>query len=142
MDVEALRTEVAKRHGLLLGRDDPIFVAVTLHELVLDDFLRRAQIAAEEVERRASGGYARSIEDAKRGAEKLVVGAAAYFAEEVRRGAAQAQMLIDASLRGKLEAITTATDTARNACRIALLASGVAAAATLVALGMIIGGMR
>lgn len=142
MDVETLRAEIAKRHGTLLGREDPIFVTVTLNELVIEDFFRRAQVAAEEVERRAAGGYARSIEDAKRGAESLVVGAATYFAQEVRRAAGQAEASIDASLRGKLEAIAAAADTARNACKIALVASGVAAAATLVALGMIVGGMR
>ena len=55
IDVEAIRAEVLRKHNLALGRDDPIFATVILHEMVLGAFLERAEAASLEHERRAAG---------------------------------------------------------------------------------------
>jgi len=41
LDIERLIGEVARRHDLLLSRDDPIFVSVTLNEQILAEALAR-----------------------------------------------------------------------------------------------------
>ena len=39
IDVSELIGEVAKRHGIALGKDDPAFAIVTIHRLVLEKFV-------------------------------------------------------------------------------------------------------
>ncbi len=58
IDVTDLIGEVAKRHGIALGKDDPAFAIVTLNRLVLQSFLdevvHRVGIAVADFEEAAT----------------------------------------------------------------------------------------
>lgn len=96
IDVEAIRAEVLRKHNLALGRDDPIFATVTLHEMVLGAFLERAEAASLEHEKRAAGLMAQEVEVVKRSAESMIAGAAKYLAQEVQSASVAARKeLID-----------------------------------------------
>jgi hypothetical protein len=49
LTTEELRTEVYKRHHKRLGADDPIFMTVTINELLLADYLEQCR-AMQEVQ--------------------------------------------------------------------------------------------
>lgn len=42
MDKKTILDEIAKRHHLILDSNDPIFAVVTANEIILDDFLSKA----------------------------------------------------------------------------------------------------
>ena len=50
LEIEELIATVARRHKALLSADDPIFMTVTLHELLLDRALKKlaASVAASQ----------------------------------------------------------------------------------------------
>jgi hypothetical protein len=47
LTTEELRAEVYKRHQKRLGLDDPIFMTVTMHELLLADYLEQCRAMQE-----------------------------------------------------------------------------------------------
>jgi hypothetical protein len=77
--MEQLIGEVARTHGLLLSRDDPVLVSVTLNEQILN--LEQAKLEIGELS-------ANQTEAAKTIAEQLITAAAGYIADEVRAAAA------------------------------------------------------
>lgn len=54
MDVQQLIGEVARRHNVLVTPEDPIFVAVTLNELLLAQHVQELQAAVEAATRAAA----------------------------------------------------------------------------------------
>lgn len=87
LDIETVRLEIARRHNLLLGKDDPILATVTLNELVIGHFLDRAETGAAETERRGAQRMAQEVAAVKSAAETLIGGASRYIADEVRKAA-------------------------------------------------------
>lgn len=127
--------EVARRHNLLLNKDDPILAAVTLNELVLSSYLARMEQAAGDAERQAAGRVAQEVGAVKAIAERMIVGASTYFADEVRKVADQLIATVDAKLKA-------AQDTARaveEAKRPAQWAAAAAIVAAVLAIGMALG---
>jgi hypothetical protein len=50
MNVQDLIGEVAKRHNVLVDPQDPVFVAVTLNELLLAEHVQKVQVALDRAE--------------------------------------------------------------------------------------------
>jgi hypothetical protein len=140
IDFETLRLEVAKRHNLLLDKSDPILAAVTLNELVLAEFLERSTAVSEEWERRGAALMAQEVATVKSAAERMIVGAAAFFASEVRKASEGAELSIAGALKQRLEAAVAAAERAEAAKRPALWAAALSLAATILTLGVAIGG--
>lgn len=59
IDFDEIRKEVALRHGIVLGVDDPILVTVTINELVLARIIE----VADEQQRRSAEDLARQVRD-------------------------------------------------------------------------------
>ncbi len=91
IDIEQLRAEVLRRHDLALGKDDPIFASVAIHDLVLGHYLERAEKSAAELERKGAQMMAQEIAAVKTAAETMIAGAAKYLASEVQSASAQAR---------------------------------------------------
>jgi hypothetical protein len=87
-DIERLIGEVARKHGLLLSRDDPVLVSVTLNEQILTDALGQLHGSLEKAKQEIGELSARETEAAKIIAEQLITAAAGYIADEVRAAAA------------------------------------------------------
>jgi hypothetical protein len=87
-DIEQLIGEVAQKHGLLLSRDDPVLVSVTLNELLLADTLGQLRASLDTAKLEIGELSAKQTEAAKTIAEQLITAAAGYIADEVRAAAA------------------------------------------------------
>jgi hypothetical protein len=87
-DMEQLIGQVAQRHGLLLSRDDPVLVSVTLNELILKDLLRQIDSSLDQAKQEIGALSVKQTETAKTIAEQLITAAAGYIADEVRAAAA------------------------------------------------------
>jgi hypothetical protein len=86
--MERLIGEVAQKHGLLLSRDDPVLVSVTLNEQILSHALGRLRGNLEQAKHEIGELSAKQTEAAKTIAEQLITAAAGYIADEVRAAAA------------------------------------------------------
>lgn len=83
MDVQTLIGEVAKRHNVLVDPKDPLFVAVTLNEILLEEHVRRIQEALDRAQRSAVAASRQQVDLAGRSASQLVTDAK-HSAEAVR----------------------------------------------------------
>jgi hypothetical protein len=71
-DIEQLIGEVAQKHGLLLSRDDPVLVSVTLNEQILSHALGRLQGSLDTAKQEIGELSAKQTEAAKIIAEQLI----------------------------------------------------------------------
>jgi hypothetical protein len=86
--MEQLIGEVARKHGLLLSRDDPVLVSVTLNEQILSHALGQLRGSLDTAKQEIGELSANQTEAAKTIAEQLITAAAGYIADEVRAAAA------------------------------------------------------
>ena len=131
MDAKLVIAEVGKRHGILLDSDDPVLVTVTLNELVLEEYLRRARVAADEAERRAIAATERQLSIAKQAAGELVTRTATYIADQVRAAAAEAGSEIErrvSSAAASVRSDAAAAARHRNLALVFMMASVLAGA--------------
>jgi uncharacterized membrane protein YdbT with pleckstrin-like domain len=107
MDVQRLIGEVARRHNVLVDSTDPIFLTVTLNELLLSEHVQKLQVALEQASRGVTAASSLQADSAKRVAEDLkrirasleeaarnAAASAARYEEEKRDAA---RMLVDAA---------------------------------------------
>jgi hypothetical protein len=141
IEVEALQMEVAKRHGTMLSKDDPIFMTVTLNELVLDSFLQRSLANSEELERRGAALMAQEVATVKGTAEKMILGAASFFVQEVRKAADGAENSVSNAIERRVAQAIAAAERAEAAKRPVYLAAALAGAAAFLTLGLAIGAL-
>src|SRR5436309_745204 len=76
-DTKRLIAEVAARHGICLGSDDPALALITLNELVLDDAIQNAVALVRAANK--------DFEDAS---EQLQARAGAFLAQQISRAIA------------------------------------------------------
>ncbi|MCZ2135868.1 MAG: hypothetical protein LC098_10650 [Burkholderiales bacterium] len=139
IDVESIRLEVARRHGVMLGKDDPILAFVTVNELVLEAFLARAREASDELERRGAALMAQEVAAVKATAEKMIGGAASFFTQEVRKAADAAETSVSSSIERRVAQAVAAADRAESVKRPAYVAAAAAIAAAFLTIGLAIG---
>ncbi|MBJ7532579.1 hypothetical protein JDN40_00265, partial [Rhodomicrobium vannielii ATCC 17100] len=88
-EIHRLIGKVAKRHRIILAPGDPLFVVLTLLELVTDRYLEKAD-AILTAERDASlDAMERAAASAKTTGEGLITAAADYVAKTVRSSTAE-----------------------------------------------------
>jgi hypothetical protein len=133
IEIERLIGEVAKRHNVLLGRDDPIFMAVTLNELIIARALEQVQVAVEASQDEISAGTVQQIAAAKAVAASLITSAADHVAGQIRAATAETAQQIQLAVAEQLRGARLAAKTTQKAGSTAALAAGVAIAAAIVA---------
>ncbi|MFT4080214.1 hypothetical protein [Rhodomicrobium sp.] len=135
-EIHRLIGEVAKRHRIILAPGDPLFVVLTLLELVTDRYLEKAD-AILKAERDASlDAMERAAASAKTSGEGLITAAADYVAKTVRSSTVE---LTDA-LSGTAAAERARIElTARDARRVTWLGSIVLAILFSILTGIAIG---
>jgi hypothetical protein len=101
-DLDRLIGEIAKRHHVLLDRNDPVFIAVTLNELVLAKVIAQIEAGVEAAKIDIAAGAARQIEAAKSTASRLITAAADYAEEQFRLAANEAAEDVRAGLLREL----------------------------------------
>ncbi len=85
MNVQDLIGEVAKRHNVLVDPEDPVFVAVTLNELLLADHVQKLQAALDRAEARTDHATSRSIEKARDAAASLMTDSSKQLRDQLRQ---------------------------------------------------------
>jgi hypothetical protein len=128
MDVDTLRGLIARKHDVVLGKDDPIFLTVTLNELVLEEFLTRMKAIADDAQAQSIAATSYQVEVAKAAGGKLVTESAGYIANQVTQ---RVTVAVEAAIARADEA----ADTAARASNTALWAAVV----TLLVIGPAIG---
>lgn len=135
--VQELIGEVARRHSVLLEAGDPIFVAVTLNELLLVDHLETVQALVEDVQRSAEATWQRQTESARLAAKLLLDGGAKQVADQLRAACDPLQRRLEGLVAECLQrAHADAVEAARNRRR-SEVAAAVAAASAVLAVAMV-----
>ena len=125
---ERLIGEVAKRHDLLLSRDDPVLVTVTLNELILAEALAQLRASLDAASQDIAASAAKHIEASKVIAEQLITAAADYVANEVRAAAAEVRMRECAGVPDEKAGSPRSSSISWTAAAIAIAAACVAGA--------------
>jgi hypothetical protein len=133
LDIERLISDVAKRHNLLLRPDDPLFITVTLNELLLARALERIEAAVIASQDQIAAGTAQQIATAKVLGERLITAAAGHLAGQVREAAGEAADRIGSAVAAELQAAREAAKTVSTARGSAWLAVTIAIAAAAIA---------
>ena len=141
IDLDEIRKQVAIRHNVLLGENDPILVTVTLNEMVLKHYLEMAASQHSESERLMTIALAQNIEQAKETAGKVITDAADYVSAQVRQ--AMNAALLDASnqLRQQVadaqaasHEVAAAANTSQSAKTATIIAAATAGVCAVIAI--------
>jgi len=135
MKVQELIGEVARRHNVLVDPSDPVFIAVTLNEILLAEHTERIEAALKQAEARIADLSARQLRSARWIAAALIADASALLGDQLRA----AGPALGAELRAILgEATPPADSLARGRARLLPL-PGVAVHGLLACACLLIG---
>jgi len=107
--VQQMIGEVARRHGLALDPDDPVFVTVTLNETAVRRMLAECAALLEAAAARMEEVSRAQAAGAKAAGESLITAAADYVAAAVRTAAAEAEQRIASAGERELARLTAAS---------------------------------
>lgn len=138
MDVQRLIGEVARRHNVLVSPDDPIFVAVTLNELLLGEHVQRLQAALDHANRTAVESSAEQVENARRVAFHLISDGARFSADQVRSAGATLRIELERSARDTLKAHRATLSEVERHRKASDRSALVAMASAVLALGLLL----
>ncbi|MBI4723990.1 MAG: hypothetical protein HY765_03040 [Rhodomicrobium sp.] len=88
-EIERLIGEIAKRHKIILAPGDPLFVVLTLLELVTGRYLEKEDVILQAQREASAGAMERAAGSAKMTAEGLITAAADYVAKTSRSSAGE-----------------------------------------------------
>lgn len=135
MPFDELRKEVAIRHNVLLGQDDPILVTVTINELVLSRYLEKASAEYADANRTLTVSLQQQVDQSKETAGKVITEAATYVREQVRQAVTAAVNDAGAQLRQSIADVQVASRTSEASSRDAHTAKSGAVIAAVIASG-------
>ncbi|EIH7005369.1 conjugal transfer protein TraM [Escherichia coli] len=148
LDFDDIRKEVAIRHGVLLGKDDPILATVTVNELVLGRFLDLISDQYDEANRTLTLTLQQQVEQSKETAGKIITDAANYVSDQTRQAVAEAIKDAGKELRQQVAEVKTASreavasgrdaQVAKNSAMVAAVLAGVAALIAVAALVVVL----
>ena len=101
LDREAIITEVARRHGILLGPEDPILATVAIHEVVLGAYIRQVEAGITRATEEFEGATQRAIEGS-RAVARAILG---QPLQQMRDELAKAAGLITEEITGEMRAL-------------------------------------
>ncbi|HCT6165466.1 TPA: conjugal transfer protein TraM [Escherichia coli] len=85
IDFDEIRKQVAIKHNVLIGKDDPILVTVTVSDMVLGRYLELVSDQYDEANRALTVSLQQQVEQSKETAGKVITDAANYVSEQVRQ---------------------------------------------------------
>lgn len=148
LDFDDIRKEVAIRHNVLLGKDDPILVTVTVNELVLGRYLDLISDQYDEANRTLTLTLQQQVEQSKETAGRIITDAANYVSDQTRQTVAEAVKEAGKELRQQVAEVRTASreavasgrdaQVAKNSAMLAAVLAGVAALIAVAALVVVL----
>jgi hypothetical protein len=138
MDVQRLIGEVARRHNVLVSPDDPIFVAVTLNEFLLEEHVHRLQAALDRANRAVAEASAEHVENARLVASHLISDGARFSADQARSAGVTLRIQLERLALEVLKANRAAVAEAERHRRASDRSALVAMACAVLALGLML----
>lgn len=148
IDFDELRKEVAIKHSVLLGENDPILVTVTLNDLVLGRYVEVLTAQGEGHVMALSAALQDHIELSKETGGRIITEAADYVSAEVHKAVSSAVADASAAIRQDIanaqaanrEAVggVEAARTARATAIIAAVVAGFCAVIAVAALAVVL----
>jgi hypothetical protein len=103
MNVPALIGEIARRHNVLVSVDEPVFVGVTLNELLLAEHVRRIEGSLERAKASLDALSARRLAEARWVAEHVVAKRTRDAGEQVRMAGRDIRSQLEGAILEGLE---------------------------------------
>lgn len=136
--IEALIREIAARHGIAVGRDDPILILHTLNERLLQDSAEAQQAQLEEFKQALEAVAQRWTEEARGKAERTLNAALTASRETMQQAFQQTARVTAECQRQAASAASARLEASiRDARRVACL-NLAAAALTALAAGLVL----
>ncbi len=135
-EVQRLIGEIARRHKIVLGPGDPMFVMLSLLELAVNRYLEKADEVLSRQREASVAVIERAAAAAKGQAEVLITSAAGYVAKQVKGSIAELSEALTKEAAAERARIGAA---AKNARRALWAASLVLAVLFSILIGIVIG---
>lgn len=139
MDIDTLIGEVAKQHGVLLDRKDPIFTVVTLNKLVLDDYLINANKSITQLQNQLTGSQLESVNNAKVISNELITKSAQYFVDQVNKNTSVISTKLVETINVELDKAHKEALRAENARKATSLMLAISAILLALTIGLTLG---
>lgn len=145
IDFDEIRKEVAIRHNVLIGKDDPVLVTVTLNEMILEKYLTLVENQYAVKCQELTVILQQQIEQSRQTAGKIITEASNYVSDQVHNSVEST--LKEATVEFKKDiqaAIVFQKNLLATAARVnsdkesARIASITAAVSSLIAVGAVI----
>jgi hypothetical protein len=141
IDFDEIRKQVAIKHNVLIGKDDPILVTVSLNEMVLSHYLDLISNQYKDAHHALMINMQQQVEQSKEIAGQVITDASNYVSEQVRQAARAILEEMKSEFRGQIakvqkigqEAIVSRIEiqTAKKNAYLAACLAGMAAAITI-----------
>lgn len=136
IDYDEIRKELAISHNVIIAKDDPILIAVTLNELVFDEYVDILVAKNMEYLKTLESAQQKGIADAKLTAGRVITEAAAFVSDQVNTAVLAAledgREQIRYDLRKAREEIEEARKTSAKWAAVSSLCAVVAVGSVLV----------
>ncbi len=136
MNVQDLIGEVAKRHNVLVDPEDPVFVAVTLNELLLAEFVQKVQAALDRADTKTDHATARYIDRARFAAASLMTDSSKQLGDQLQKAAVTLAAHLQHVVRELVQVAEAAAAEAAREKRAARRAAAFAAGCAWLLAGM------
>ncbi len=136
IDFEEIRKQIAIKHNVLLDKDDPILVTITINEIVLSRYLDLVTERYSDASRDLTIALLHQQEESKRIAEKIITEASDYVSNQVRQSVEESILEAGKNLKQQLLGNNIANNNyyyAQKAEKKATLATIMAVVSTVVA---------
>ena len=136
--LENLIKEIAAKHGVAVGRDDPILILQTINARLLEDGQKAQRAMLQEHKEALEGIAQRWGVDAKDKAERILTASLSASKDAMARMMQEGAAATTAAVRGELDqalsGIARAVQQARDLGRVTLIAAAMTLLAAAVAL--------
>jgi Transcriptional activator TraM len=137
--IDELVKEIAAKHGVAVGRDDPIMILQTVNARLLDDSAKAQQAMLERFKEELEALSSRWSSDAKEKAERVLNAALAASGDTMRERARETAALMRAELDSALNRIAVSLRQARMVGILNVVASCITLLAAAVAMATVFG---
>ena len=127
IDFDEIRKEIAIKHSVLLGPDDPVLVTVTLNDLVIARYVDVLTAQNEGHQKALSAALQEHVEQSKATGGKIITDASDYVSTQVRQAVTDALTEVRAQIRQDMAEARAATREASSAVRSTAIVAAVAA---------------
>jgi hypothetical protein len=136
MDVQDLIGEVARRHNVLVTADDPVFVGVTLNELLLAEYVRRVETSLGHARREIAADAAQRLDEISWAADQVIARGARDASDQIRAAGASVKLQLERSLLDALSSVNARVRAVERHRRFAFWSALVTAGCVLFTSGM------